>query len=106
MPTRRDFIEMHNNIYNLPNDNSPIKKSWDKEFGKVMQDSWTITMRNTKNVRVVYGLNFQRTPIVVLQLNDNSNVPPFKTDANSNSFTIKFQTNFTGDVEWIATERP
>ena len=106
MVTRQDLLAINNSLYNLPNDNSPIKKTWKTTVWKVMQDWWTVMMHNSKNIRVVYNINFQSSPIVLLQLWDQSSSVVYRTDVNSNSFTIKFKSNFTWEVERVATERP
>jgi len=67
--------------------------------------SGTAIFENVKSVVVTYGKTFPRKPIIQLTLDATSTVPPYKTTVTTTQCTIKFQTPFTGNVEWSAIER-
>ena len=59
---------------------------------------------NVKIMNVTFIRAFTRKPSVVLTLGDISTNPPFRVTVTKTGFTIKFQNNFSGNVQWQATE--
>lgn len=63
-----------------------------------------VAFNNEKTKNVVFEKLFAIVPAVDLTLNQDTSSPPFRVDVIKNGFTIKFKTNYTGDVEWKATD--
>lgn len=72
--------------------------------GKNVQTG-SVHFDNVKTVVVNFEAPFQKRPNITLTLSDNNNTPPYKTQANTTQFKIKFKTAFMGDVDWQAMER-
>jgi len=68
----------------------------------IQQGIANFSAEKTKNV--IFPKSFNIVPAVDLTLGDDTTAPPYKISVTKNGFTIKFKTNYTGDVEWKATD--
>ena len=64
----------------------------------------TAIFDNQKTMNIIFPFPFSIVPAVDLTLGDEHQTPPFRISVTKNGFTIKFKTNYTGDVEWKATD--
>ena len=67
--------------------------------------SGTINFNNTKKSIVTFVVPFTKVPRVSLTMNNTSVSNPYISSATPNGFTVNFQNNWTGMVEWMAIER-
>jgi len=72
--------------------------------GRNMQ-SGSCTFVSSKKTAVTFPFAFLKTPRIALTLMSNATAPAYTTSVSKTGFTINFQTNFTGEVEWTALER-
>ena len=89
----------------LDNDDWPIKKTGTTTFAKQKLEDWTAIFDATKNVTITFGSAFNKIPLVQLTMSSTGTVPAYKSEITKINFKIKFQTNWTGEVDWVATER-
>jgi len=62
-----------------------------------------VVFNASKTASVTFGMTFPTTPSISLTLDTEGSVaPPYKINASTTGFTIKFQTIFTGVVTWQA----
>lgn len=66
--------------------------------------SGTVTFNNSKVMNINFPTSFKRRPSVALALGDVNNIPVYKQQVTKDGLQIKFKTNFSGQVEWIAME--
>lgn len=59
---------------------------------------------NEKTKNIVFDISFSKAPSVDLTLGDETLTPPYRISVTRNGFTIKFKINYTGEVEWKATD--
>lgn len=106
MANKRDFTAMVNSIMAQPVDDRPIKKTGLTTVGKSHIENGTAIFNNTKNVNITFAENFTKVPLVQLTLSSTGSAPAFKNTVTNNWMIIKFQSNWTGEVDREARERP
>lgn len=72
--------------------------------GKNMQSGSAI-FTSSKKMIIVFAIPFLKVPRIALTLMANTAAPTYSTAVTKTGFTINFQTNFSGEVEWMAFER-
>ena len=65
----------------------------------------SIVFYNSKKSIITFAKPFAKAPRVAVTLMDTSSNPPYVTTATKTGFTINFQQNFSGEVQWVAIER-
>jgi len=63
-----------------------------------------VSFISQKTMNIIFPSAFSIIPAVDLTLGDEHQTPPFRISVTKSGFTIKFKTNYTGDVEWKATD--
>jgi hypothetical protein len=70
------------------------------QFGKV-------TVESVEEKIITYQCPFERLPRVTVTLKPDASHPAvncFLSDVSGNSFTVKFSSSFTGEINYIAIE--
>jgi hypothetical protein len=67
--------------------------------------SGTINFKNSKKAIIIFEREFNKVPRITLTYNDTSVTNAYITNITKTKFTINFQNNWTGNVDWIALER-
>lgn len=57
-----------------------------------------------KTMNIIFLFPFNVIPSVDLTLGDENLTPPYRINVTKNGFIIKFKVNYTGDLEWKATD--
>jgi hypothetical protein len=65
----------------------------------------TSYLTNQKQIKVTFTEAFDLVPAIQITLGDEAVAPPYKVNVSTTSFTIKFQNNFTGYLDWTAIGR-
>lgn len=66
----------------------------------------SIVFNTSKIGTVIFDKPFTKVPITQITLSgDTSSSVPYKASVTTTQMTVKFQTNYTGIVDWVALER-
>ena len=60
---------------------------------------------NQKTKNVIFPVPFENIPAIDISVDNNSIAVPYRINITTAGFTIKFQINYTGNVEWKATKK-
>ena len=71
----------------------------------VNMQTGTINFFGTKKATVNLAFAFTKKPRITLTLLDTSTINPYTTGVELDKFTINFNNNWTGAIEWMAIER-
>lgn len=106
MATRKDLLQLQNNILGLSASDEPIKKTGQNTVSKLRSENGTALFSNSKNVTITFHIAFDKVPLIQLTMWETGNNPACKVSATKTKFTIKFASNWTGEVDRVASERP
>ena len=65
----------------------------------------TLIFTSQKMKSAVFATPFTSPPNILFSNNANTSNVNYKTNVSINGFTMNFQTNFTGTVDWVAIEK-
>lgn len=63
-----------------------------------------VTFVSQKTMNIIFPSSFSIIPAVDLTLGEEHGGPPFRISVTKNGFIVKFKTNYSGELEWKATD--
>lgn len=67
--------------------------------------SGTAYASNVLVVDIVFARPFAKKPTIQLTPGDDGSFPIYKASVTATGFKIRFKVAWTGEVDWVATER-
>lgn len=60
---------------------------------------------DTKTLLITFLKVFNKQPMITLTPGDSGNFPIYRTSVTTTGFKIRCKVKWTGEVDWVATER-
>ena len=60
---------------------------------------------NTKTLSITFAKSFNKKPMITLTPGDSGNFPIYSTSVTLTGFKIRCKMKWTGETDWVATER-